>query len=152
MTLKKNLKELKMYVSPCCKAQCSELEDVIISSDEPGVTSYYRNRCDKCLKPCHLQLDRMFDSDGIEIKHGDLVECTSEPIDCAWRWHAACKSHEYGLEVRDLGHNNIGMLSSPFYCRGPYWRHLDKLSDEDLEYYWGTNRRDADALLKGLEK
>lgn len=34
-------------------------------------------------------------------------------------------------------------LFGPFINIGPYWNHLDKLTDEDLEYYWSTTREEA---------
>lgn len=140
--------ELCIYGSACCKADLVKLPKTIVKKTEPGVTAYFYNKCFKCNEICDSELLNVFDSFGVEIKHGDIVECPEVDIKSAWRYHAAF--NRYGLEIRDLGHNNIGMYNfhGKYINIGPYYRHLNKLSDEDLEHYWDTNREDAQKLLE----
>ena len=113
--------------------------------------------------------ESLVDSNGTPIKVGDIIECPEVPFpEHACRWHA-CFLNGYNEtpEIRDLGHNNIGMWTchGPCFNRGPYWRHLDILSDDDLSYYFHTTRELAERIaamerefeelryrLAGLEK
>lgn len=78
------------------------------------------------------------------------------PEDHAEKYHAVFASYfeHYGfereLEVRDLGHNNVGMYLcySQYINIGPFWKHLDKVSDEDLRHYWSMPREWAEMLAR----
>lgn len=131
------IKECSFYLSECCYANTTFLDETIIKKTAPGVTSYYYEKCLKCSEPCHTRTVRMWDSDGTEIKPGDIIECTSYSRDHACRWHIAYIDHG-NLTVRDLGHNNVGMLDSPYYNRGHYKNHPTEIfSEEDKDYYFG---------------
>lgn len=138
--------ELHIYVSECCKAPLVKLEREVVKKTSPGVTSYYQQNCSKCNQPSHAYKSKIFDSAGVLIEPVDIVECPTMPLNHSCRWHAAhwCDSRG-GIDIRDLGCNNCGMYSieAPYYTRGPYWLHLDKLSDEDLLHYWDTTREEA---------
>lgn len=86
----------------------------------------------------------VFDSNGIEIKHGDIIECPKEK-GTAWHYHVAFLS-DGTLEIRDLGANNLDTycLYGDYFNIGPYWKHLDKLTDDDLEYYFDTTREESE--------
>lgn len=134
--------ELHIYKSECCLADLQDLPAQIIKKTSPGCTSYYSQKCSKCGKPSHSACVQIFDSDGVEITPVDIVESP----DGMPRWHAAHISRYNGpLCIRDLNHNNVYMynIDSKYYNRGPYWKHLDKLTDEDLEHYWNTTREEA---------
>lgn len=92
----------------------------------------------------------MKDYDGHEIRCGDVVvEALSDPDMAPWRWHVCVIAHNgKDLELRDLNANNIGMAYGKLLNRGPYWKHLDKLSDADLDYHFGANRELCERLLK----
>lgn len=139
--------ELHIYVSPCCKVECAKIRDApVIRKDSPGVTTYYYDQCTACNGLCHPVVDKIYDSSGVEVKIGDIVECPRVSEDHSSRWHAAYE--EYGhICIRDLGHNNSGMyqIDGPYYTRGHYSKHLDKLDDDDLDYYWGVKRCDIEA-------
>lgn len=149
-----NTIELHLYGSPCCNAATRSVAEVIVKI-APGCTAYYRDKCVKCGKLCHPKLTNVWDSEGVEILHGDIVECpmlapgVTFAGDHAERWHAA-RITEYGLDIRDLGNNNSHMYRCwpPYFNRGPYWRHLGMLDDDDLDFYWGTTRAEAEKLLK----
>ena len=81
---------------------------------------------------------KIFDSNGVEIRPGDIVECPGEDLLCAWRYHV-CFDDGSGTEIRDLGHNNLGTYDTngPFYNIGHFSKHLDKLNEYDLDYYFG---------------
>jgi len=149
----RTITELKStLVSECCSAPTTEIEE-IIKYPSPGVTAYYRKSCDKCHKECHIITSNLFDSNGKEVFHGDIIECPDYPENHAQRWHAVYeKINEYGqrdLQTRDLGCNNLGMcFGEECYTRGRYWKNLDILSDDDLDYYWNTTRAAAIELLK----
>lgn len=145
-------KNKELDLSSCCSAPILPLAKQISKKTSPGVTSYYYHTCEKCTQPCHYDTVKIWDCAGDEIKNGDLVEAMDIPAWHAERWHACyLEKNEYGqdhLEIRDLGNNNRGMYSlhSEYYTRGHYSNHLDKLSDEDLDYYWNTTREEASKL------
>lgn len=125
-------KELKEYASECCGKPCVEVPEQVVKTS-PGVTSYYRYRCFGCGKLCDTVLHRLWDSDGVEVLEG-LLET---PDNGFWDWHAVYREgHE--LVIRDLNANNVQMWDFPAYYRGHYSEHRDKLSDDDVKYYWGT--------------
>lgn len=138
-----DLKDKHIYGSECCEAEIVPVPETVVKTS-PGVTSYYRGKCAKCEKLTHDKTLKIYDSAGVEIKHGDIVECPDMPIKHACRYHAAYKT-DYGFDIRDLGHNNCGMyqIYAPYFTIGHYSKHLDKLSDEDLRYYWNTTREEA---------
>jgi hypothetical protein len=132
-----------VYGSECCAAELVPHKETVVKT-LPGVTSYFRNTCAKCGKLTHSKLLQVFDSNGIEIKAGDIVECPDLPVGHAERYHAAF-DNGWGFEIRDLGNNNVHMydLAGPYYNIGHYTKHLDKLTDDDLEYYFDTTRGEA---------
>jgi hypothetical protein len=139
------------YVSDCC---LSELNDApTFTKKTRWGSTRYNKRCGKCGEYCGSHILHWFDSAGVEIQPIDLVECPEEPEDCAFRWHAAYledREHRPELTLRDLGHYNVGTYSSPYYTRGPYWLHLDKLDDGDLKDYWNTTRAEAELVKRKI--
>jgi len=140
--------------SPCCRMNLINIAEIVMIV--PGGEQYYRHKCSRCNALCWPMVLRQFDSAGHEIKPGDIIEVPElSPEKLGWEhaehYHAVYRS-EYngGLEIRDLGNNNIGMYSlyDKYYTIGPYWKHLDKVTDEDLEYYWHTTREEAEKILK----
>lgn len=129
-----------VYGSECCGEE-TERVDLVAINTAPGVTSYYRNRCKSCGKLCHTELIRLADSNGVEVQHGDILEVPELPDWHAERYHAVVRNGVC-LDIRDMGNNNRHMynLSGKFFSIGPYWENLDKVTDEDLEYYWGAVR------------
>jgi len=139
------VKVVTIRKSECCRADTTPIDEVV--QKQPWGESHYHVRCSNCKNPCHTKVVQMFDSAGVEIVSGDILEAT-DCGPCSPQWHAVYI--EYGeLTIRDLGNNNVAMWDEPIYTRGPYWRHLDKLNDEDLEHYWNSNRN---AALKRLEE
>lgn len=141
-------KEKHIYGSDCCKAELESCQAVTKKTGY-GLT-YYHNRCLKCGNLCKSFVLQIYDSAGVEIKAGDIIESPEEMENSACRYHAAYLSSGE-LEIRDLGHNNIYMYKQcgEYFNRGHYSKHLDKLDDEDLEYYWDTTREEAQKLLEG---
>lgn len=137
--------ELHVYVSGCCKASTQKIGEVVVKTS-PGCTSYFHEQCLECKKPCHTRAHRIFDSDGVEIKSGDLVECPNEPEDHACRWHIAYMDGDW-LDIRDLGHNNCHMYSicGPYYNRGHYSQYPGKLDADDLEYYFDIPKQEPES-------
>lgn len=145
-------KQLHIYVSECCDAGMVETDLVKISDGEGGETYYYA-KCRKCDSPCNSKLHRVFDSNGVEIGEYDIVECPGVSLDCAWRYHAAFKDDTGVFQIRDLGYNNLNgyYLKGDYFNIGPYWNHLDKLNDEQLERYYNMSKRDI-ARMRGKER
>lgn len=147
------MKEKHIRASECCKADFQEVPCRIVYSK--GSTSYYQATCNKCKNYCHTRVIQVFDSDGIEIKAGDIVQNSAydDPSNLC-NWHASFIGSDGFLEIRDLGHNNTGMYSiGDYYNKGHYSQHLDKLTDEDLDYYWDTTRKEAEEILnKSIDK
>lgn len=121
--------------SRCCGAEVEKLLYALVQKRRDG-TSYYYHQCSSCKKPCWTTPIRIWDSAGVEIKDGDILECP-EDKGLATEYHAVTKDG-HGLDIRDLGHNNTAMYlsSGKYFTRGNYKKHLDKLSDEDLVYYF----------------
>lgn len=134
-----DLIEKTLYGCPDCGVGTIEIPCQIVK--DGGCTRYYRNRCSRCDILCHPIKVKMWDSAGNEIKIGDLLECPNERLDGACRFHAVFP-YQAGMEVRDLGCNNVEMyaISAPYYTIGHHSLHLDKLTDDDLDYYWGEKR------------
>ena len=87
-------------------------------------------------------MTKILDSNGVEIKPGDIIECPELPTGYAERYHVAYKDGpDYEMEIRDLGNNNVYMYDSngPFYNIGHFTKHLDKLSSSDLQSYFGID-------------
>lgn len=87
------------------------------------------------------------DSNGVEIRPGDIIECPDVPLDHGERYHVAYKSGQYNdMTIRDLGNNNLYMyeINGPYYNIGHFSKHLDKLNENDLDYYFGIK---AEQLL-----
>lgn len=97
---------------------------------------------------------KIHDSNGTEINPGDIIECPECPVDSAGRYHVCFASGpEHEPEIRDVEYNNIDayLLWGRFYNIGHFTKHLDKLSNIDLGYYFGidmdkarANRADVD--------
>lgn len=138
-----------IYASECCAAETEPIKELIVKPNA-WETRYYHERCSHCGNPCWTVVVKCFDSAGAEVLPGDVVEDVTVPEYHAERWRAVYKKG-LGLEMRDLGNNNVGFPDCEMYTRGPYWRHLDKLNDDDLEYYWNTTREQAWKLLKESE-
>lgn len=95
---------------------------------------------------------------GKEIRCGDILMLPSYPEGHGLRYHVCCCSgygaryaDEDRLEIRDLGNNNTHMwlgYESEMVNIGPFWEHLDKLSDDDLEYYFNCTRELAERIAK----
>lgn len=87
-------------------------------------------------------MSKIYDSKGIEIKPGDIIECPECGIDNAERYHVCFVDEPDGdPEIRDIVHNNIDayLLWGPYYNIGHFTKHLDKLSPVDLRYYFGID-------------
>lgn len=130
------------FCSPCCGTPVTPLdqEEIVRTSYS---TEYYRDKCDKCGALCWPLLYKLWDSAGKEFSVGDIMQCPGNRPE----YHAVIKDG-YGLEIRDLVANNVYMWDPPLVNIGPYWEHLDKVSDEDLEHYWQTTREEAERKLK----
>lgn len=128
--------------SHCCEAPTHGIERV--EEKQTYGTAYYYHRCEKCGKPCARKLLRLFDCAGFEVLPGDVVECPAVPENHSGRYHCV-RMTSRGLDLRD-GNNNCGMydMDGDYFTRGPYWMNLDKLSDDDLDYYWHTTRKKAE--------
>lgn len=135
-------KDRQDWASPCCRARCNEVPQIEVVS--PGSRAIFAHRCARCGEYVWPVMIRLWDSFGKRIKAGDVIEATDCPIDHAERYHAVYR-RGIGLEIRDLGCNNVGMwaLYRTIRTLGPYWKNLDKLSGNDLEYYWNTTREEA---------
>lgn len=136
------------YGSECCAAEYEDTLETVIKTS-PGVTSYYRSRCKACGKLCHTKELRRFDSDGVEILPGDLIEVPELGEEHAERWHV-CYLDNGDFAVRDLGNNNLYMLDcyEKYYNRGPFWKHLDKVDANDLHYYFGLEPSVAGRMIE----
>lgn len=71
----------KDYASTCCAARlrsCGEVEVLL----RGGGAEYYRHTCSKCGELSRGKLVRLFDSNGVECRAGDLIECPNiQPSD-----------------------------------------------------------------------
>lgn len=85
--------------------------------------------------------DIVRDSNGRIVEIGDVIECPEVDRNHAERYHVCFHPSYCGydaMEIRDLGNNNLYMytLHGPYYVIGKWYEHLDKLSDDDLVYYF----------------
>lgn len=87
-------------------------------------------------------MTKILDSNGVEIRPGDIVECPEVDKNSAWRYHI-CSIWRLGdePEIRDLGHNNLGTYDSvgPFYNIGHFTKHLDKLGNDAIVHYFNID-------------
>jgi hypothetical protein len=132
------------FGSDCCGASLIDLPECVQVKIQPGVTDYYYAKCSKCGEMCDSVLVKLWDSNGVEVNHGDILECPDVDLNHGERFHAVVRD-KHELEIRDLGNNNVGMwdLHEPVLNIGHYSKNLDKLTDEDLEYYWDAKREDS---------
>lgn len=129
--------------SLCCSADLENLAEPIIERKATRLTYYY-HRCFYCKELTRTKDVQLFGSDGVEVMPGELLFCPE--ADEPWQYHAVYL--EGGeLVIRDLNANNVYTWTDPCYSAGPYWRHLDKLTDDDLAYYWNTTRAAAERCL-----
>lgn len=86
------------------------------------------------------------DSNGIEIKPGDIIECVDCPDSSGEKYHVCFADRWEDVEIRDLGNNNIGMWQkySEIKNLGHFSTNAKLLNDVDLEYYFGL---DIDKLI-----
>lgn len=133
-----NNKERHEYKSSCCLAEMKESPMVVRTGPEAGTTHYYYKSCQKCGQPCHSVLTRLWDSAGVEVKPGDILENPDKPDWMCDRYHAVYTEADGSLEVRDLGGSNVGMynIEGPYFNIGHYTKHLDKVSQENIDYFW----------------
>jgi hypothetical protein len=144
----KNVKEI--HVSECCGAETTRCDTKIVDNGR-GSTRYYRDTCNKCGSHCHTTLGSLWDSYGNRVLPGDILEVLDEPGNDPWRYHAVFRSPDnraIGLEIRDLNTNDVFMWHPPIKNAGPYWENLSVLSDNDLAYYYGVNREEAEEMAK----
>ncbi len=136
------------YGSECCGARYVTIPEMVIKPSL-GVTCYYTSRCEECGKPCHAKELRRFDSSGVEILPGDLIEVPELGEGHAEHWHI-CYLDDGDYAIRDLGNNNLYMLDcyDEYFNRGPFWRHLDKVDYGDLQYYFGLEPTVAKRMIE----
>lgn len=147
----------QIYISECCGSETTKCETKIVDNGR-GSTRYYRDTCNKCGAHCHPVLGSLYDSFGSRFLPGDILEVIEDPRGSAWTHNAVFRDNKseraIGLEIRDLNANNVGMwcMGAPIRNRGPYWQNLDILSDDDLSWYFGSTREEAEEMARRYKK
>lgn len=138
-------------LSTCCFAEYWETDCVKVPTSYG--CHYFYARCCLCKNYCDTGLARLWDSFGTEIMRVDIIEMCDEPEDSGQKYQAAYASNGM-LEIRDLGNNNVAMLLGygRFKTLGPFWDNMDKLNDEDYQYYWKVNKKIALKLKRLWDK
>lgn len=83
------------------------------------------------------------DKNGVPIFPGDILENIDSTS--PWRYFACFVSGPYDdrIEIRDFNANNIGMcdlgVGGDVVNIGHFSKHLDILSNDKLEYYFGVD-------------
>jgi len=132
------------HKSHCCLADTIGLDEVAVVG--VGLLSqHYTHKCTKCGKFCHEIMTRAWDSNGVEIKSGDLLECP-DTIG-GERYHICCPDQcaSGGIEIRDLGNNNLDMyLCHPITVNlGPHSKNKDIFTsngyiyEDEIRSYFG---------------
>lgn len=89
---------------------------------------------------------KIFDSDNIEIKPGDIIEAVSEDPNnpLTWKWHVAYLE-DGEIVIRDgISFNrNMYDLYDRFYTRGPLKDNLDRFTQEELDFWFKSYENDC---------
>lgn len=129
------------YGSICCRVNTTTIKPVIVATSKSS-KHYYYSMCNNCDALTERIIINAYDSNNNKIEVGDILEVYELPIDHAEKYHAVFLDENNGLEIRDLGCNNVHSLDlyKKVFTLGHFSKHLEKVSDEDLFYYWNTKR------------
>ncbi len=131
-----DLREKHLYKTDCCGVEA----EYILVKDRCELP------CSKCDKWARGDLCRVWDSLGIEILPGDIIQSIGMPDWHAEKYHVAFTGWFGHFEIRDKGNNNLGMynIDGPYINIGHYSMHLDVIiRQEDLDHYWDTTMEEA---------